>query len=70
MAGSTVRRILDFVSSMRAHAEKSPAVRFFTTHSFDDQPDIRAATMRTLLDHLALGESAPTEPISAIVSIS
>ena len=59
MAGSTVRRILDFVSSMRALAEKSPAVRFFTIHSFDDRADIRAATMRTLLDHLAAGRVRP-----------
>jgi hypothetical protein len=44
---------------MRARAEKSPAVRFFTIHSFDDQPDIRAATMRTLLDHLAAGRIRP-----------
>ena len=38
---------------------QSPAVRFFTIHSFDDRPDIRAATMRTLLDHLAAGRISP-----------
>jgi NADPH2:quinone reductase len=32
----------DFVSAMRAHSGKSPAVRFFTIHSFDDRPDLRA----------------------------
>ena len=49
----------DFVSAMRAHSGKSPAVRFFTIHSFDDRPDIRAATMRTLLDHLDAGRVRP-----------
>jgi NADPH:quinone reductase len=49
----------DFVSAMRAHSGKSPAVRFFTIHSFDDRPDIRAATMRTLLDHLAARRVRP-----------
>jgi NADPH2:quinone reductase len=49
----------EFLSSMRAHSSKSPAVRFFTIHSFDDRPDIRAATMRTLLDHLAAGRIRP-----------
>jgi hypothetical protein len=29
---------------MRAQSSKSPAVRFFTIHSFDDRRDIRAAT--------------------------
>ena len=42
----------DFESAMRAHSGQSPAVRFFIIHSFDDRPDIRAATMRTLLAHL------------------
>jgi NADPH2:quinone reductase len=49
----------DFSSAMRAASSKSPAVRFFTIHSFDDRPDIRAATMRTLLDHLAAGWISP-----------
>jgi len=50
---------LNFLSSMRAHSAKSPAVRFFTIHSFDDRPDTRAATMRALLDHLADGKIRP-----------
>ena len=37
----------------------SPAVRFFTIHSFDDRPDIRAAATNTLLDHLAAGRIRP-----------
>jgi NADPH:quinone reductase len=45
----------EFLSAMRDNSGKSPAVRFFTIHSSDDRPDIRAATMRTLLDHLAAG---------------
>jgi NADPH2:quinone reductase len=49
----------DFLSAMRAHSGKSPAVRFFTIHSFDDRPDIRVAAMLTLLDHLAAGRISP-----------
>jgi NADPH2:quinone reductase len=48
----------DLLSAMRAQSSKSPAVRFFTIHSFDDRPDIRAATMRLLPDHLAAGSTA------------
>ena len=33
----------DLLTAMRANSAKSPAVRFFTIHSFDDRPDIRAA---------------------------
>jgi hypothetical protein len=44
---------------MRANSAKSPAVRFFTIHSFDDRPDIRAAAMTVLLDHLAAGRIRP-----------
>jgi NADPH2:quinone reductase len=44
---------------MRAQSSKSPAVRFFTIHSFDDRPDIRAATTRLLLNHLAAGRISP-----------
>ncbi|HEX3522540.1 MAG TPA: zinc-binding dehydrogenase [Stellaceae bacterium] len=49
----------DLLSAMRAQSSKSPAVRFFTIHSFDDRPDIRAATMRLLFDHLAAGRISP-----------
>jgi NADPH2:quinone reductase len=34
-------------------------VRFFTIHSFDDRPDIRAAAGNILLGHLAAGRIAP-----------
>jgi NADPH:quinone reductase len=49
----------ELIPAMRANSAKSPAVRFFTIHSFDDWPDIRAATMKTLLDHLAAGRIRP-----------
>jgi NADPH2:quinone reductase len=49
----------DFVSAMRAAAANSPALRFFTIHSFDDRPDIRAATMKVLLDDLAANRIRP-----------
>jgi NADPH:quinone reductase len=49
----------DFVTAMRAASATSPAVRFFTIHSFDDRPDIRAAAMQILLDHLAAGRIRP-----------
>jgi NADPH:quinone reductase len=48
-----------FVQAMREHHETSPAVRFFTIHSFDDRPDIRAAATSALLDHLAAGRIRP-----------
>jgi NADPH:quinone reductase len=50
---------VDLVSAMRANASASPALRFFTIHSFDNRPDIRAATMKVLLGHLAAGEIRP-----------
>ena len=49
----------DLLTAMRANSAKSPAVRFFTIHSFDDRPDIRAAAMTMLLDHLAAGRIRP-----------
>jgi NADPH:quinone reductase len=49
----------DFVAAMREHHAVSPAVRFFTIHSFDNRPDIREQVTRTLLDHLAAGRIAP-----------
>jgi NADPH2:quinone reductase len=48
-----------FVQAMREHHEVSPAVRFFTIHSFDGLPDIRAEATRALLDHLAAGLIRP-----------
>jgi NADPH2:quinone reductase len=49
----------DLLGAMRANSAVSPALRFFTIHSFDDRPDIRAATMNTLLSHLAAGRIRP-----------
>jgi len=36
----------DLLTAMRANLAKSPAVRFFTIHSFDDRPDRRARNGR------------------------
>jgi len=49
----------DLLGAMRANSAVSPALRFFTIHSFDDRPDIRAATMNILLSHLAAGRIRP-----------
>ncbi len=48
-----------FLAAMRAHGAKSPAVRFFNIHSFDDRPEIRAAATETLIGHLAAGRIQP-----------
>jgi len=48
-----------FVAAMREHHATSPAVRFFTIHSFDDRPDIREAATRTLIAHLGAGRIKP-----------
>ncbi len=48
-----------FVQAMRDNSAISPAVRFFTIHSFDDRPDIRAAATRALLEHLSTGAIRP-----------
>jgi len=48
-----------FVAAMREHHGVSPAVRFFTIHSFDDRPDIREAATAALIGWLAAGEIRP-----------
>ena len=48
-----------FLAAMREHGAVSPAVRFFTIHSFDDRPDIRAAATKILIDPLAAGRIKP-----------
>jgi len=48
-----------FVAAMREHHEVSPAVRFFTIHSFDHDPETRANATRALLDWLAAGQIRP-----------
>ena len=37
----------------------SPALRFFTMHTFDDKPEYRAESMRYLIDRLAAGDIRP-----------
>jgi len=49
----------NFVAAMREHHMVSPAVRFFTIHSFDGRPDIRARATQALFDHLAAGHISP-----------
>ncbi|HVH81006.1 MAG TPA: zinc-binding dehydrogenase, partial [Stellaceae bacterium] len=49
----------DVVEAMREHHAVSPAVRFFTIHSFDDRPDIRARATQALFGLLASGRIAP-----------
>ena len=49
----------DLLTAMRTNSAVSPALRFFTIHSFDDRPDIRAATMKTLLSDLAADRIRP-----------
>ncbi len=44
------------IEAMRANSAASPPLRFFTIHSFDDRPDIRAATMKALPGRLAARE--------------
>ena len=53
-----------FVQAMREHNEVSPAVRFFTIHSFDDRPHIRAAANRPLFSS-TLKSSLREQPVSA-----
>jgi NADPH2:quinone reductase len=48
-----------FAEAMSRHHATSPAVRFFTIHSFDDRPDIRKAATDALIGHLAHGRIAP-----------
>src|SRR6516165_3145030 len=59
MAASTARRMPISPRRCRLILRRSPAVRFFTIHSCDDRPYIRAATMKTLLDHLTAGKILP-----------
>jgi NADPH2:quinone reductase len=47
------------VAAMRSNFDVSPALRFFTMHSFDQRPDIRQATMKALLTCLAEGKLHP-----------
>src|SRR5271169_5731662 len=49
----------DLITAMRANSAASPALRLFTIHTFDSRPDIRAATMKELLGHLAAGAIRP-----------
>ena len=39
--------------------EQSPAIRFFTMHTFDSRPEYRTESMRYLIERLAAGEIKP-----------
>jgi NADPH2:quinone reductase len=45
--------------SMRKHAGKSPAMRYFSMHTFDDDADARRAATAALLRLLADGAIRP-----------
>jgi NADPH2:quinone reductase len=47
------------LAAMRTNFAVSPAVRFFTMHSFDERADIRKQTMQTLLNYFAEGKLDP-----------
>src|SRR5436190_1682952 len=61
LAGIAGMRVIGIAGSaaMREHNSVSPAVRFFTIHSFDDRPDIRTATTKALVGWLAEGRIRP-----------
>ena len=37
----------------------SPAIRFFTMHTFDDKPEYRAESMKYLIERLVVGDIRP-----------
>lgn len=39
--------------------EQSPAIRFFTMHTFDDRPEYRTQSMQYLIERLAAGDIRP-----------
>jgi NADPH2:quinone reductase len=49
----------DLLSEMRAHVGKSPAVRCFSIHSYDHDPEGRRRLMRAVIELLAKGAIRP-----------
>jgi NADPH2:quinone reductase len=49
----------DLLSEMRAHVGKSPAVRCFSFHSYDHDPEGRRRLMRAVIGLLADGAIRP-----------
>jgi len=49
----------DLLTAMRANSAKSPAVRFFTMHTMDDKPWLRAESMNYLIGKLREGALRP-----------
>jgi NADPH:quinone reductase len=58
LQGPVSKNLLDLLDFGAAH-HNSPAVRFFTMHTFDDKPEHRAQSMKHLIEHLAAGEIRP-----------
>jgi NADPH:quinone reductase len=58
----------DLFKEMRAHLPRSPAVRCFTMHSFDHDPEARARVVRATLDLFAAGKVKP--PVFARLKLS
>lgn len=53
----------ELFAEMRAHLGKSPAVRCFSWHSYDTNPDARARILGEVVDRFAAGDLSP--PIHA-----
>jgi len=49
----------DLLGEMRAHIDKSPAVRCFSFHSYDHDPEARRRLMRAVIELLAKGAIRP-----------
>ncbi|CAN0566445.1 unnamed protein product, partial [Laminaria digitata] len=58
----------DLFAEMRAHLGKSPAVRCFSWHSYDADPDARARVLGEIVDRFAEGGLFP--PIHATLPLA
>lgn len=58
----------ELFAAMRAHLGKSPAVRCFSWHSYDANPEARARVLGEIVDRFAAGALAP--PIHATLPLS
>lgn len=58
----------ELFAEMRAHLGKSPAVRCFSWHSYDANPEARARVLGEVVDRFAAGDLTP--PIHATLPLS
>ncbi len=58
LQGPVPRSLLDMVDFGPAH-HASPAIRFFTMHTFDEAPQYRTESMTYLIERLAAGDIRP-----------